>query len=85
MWTLLGCFEPYVGALLDFSEMTYVQVRREEYHDPDDWDALQEACREYNEVEHQVRFEGANRREHDDRRRELESSDEEPTPYEVLS
>ena len=65
--------------------MRYVQVRREEYHDPDDWDALQEASREYDEVEHQVRLEGANRKEHDDRLRELESSDEEESPYEVLS
>ena len=55
MWTLLGCFETYAGALLDFSVMRYVQVRREEYHDPEDWDALQEARREYDEAEHQVR------------------------------
>ena len=60
MWTLLGCFETYAGALLDFSVMCYVQVRREEYHDPEDWDALQEARREYDEVERQVRLEGAN-------------------------
>ena len=40
MWTLLGCFETYAGALLDLSVMPYVQVRREEYHDPDNWDAL---------------------------------------------
>ena len=39
-WKVLGCFETYVGALLDFSVTRYVQVRREEYHDPDDWDAL---------------------------------------------
>ena len=52
IWTLLGCFETYAGALLDFSVMRYVQVRREEYHDPEDWDALQEARREYDEVEH---------------------------------
>ena len=36
MWTLLGCFETYAGTLLDFSVMRYVQVRREEYPDPDD-------------------------------------------------
>ena len=36
LWTLLGCFETYAGALLDISVMRYVQVRREEYHDPDD-------------------------------------------------
>ena len=51
------CFETYAGALLDFSVMRYVQVRREEYREPEDWDALQEACREYDEVEHQVRLE----------------------------
>ena len=43
MWTLLGCFETYAGALLDFCVMRYVQVRREEYHEPNDWDALQVA------------------------------------------
>ena len=85
MWTLLGCFETYAGALLDFSVMRYVQVRREEYHDPDDWDALQEARREYDKVEHQVRLEGANRKEHDGHLRELESSDEEESLYEVLN
>ena len=85
MWTLLGCFETYAGALLDFSVMQYVQVRREEYHNPDDWDALQEARKEYDEVEHQVRFEGANRKEHDEHLRELDSSDEEESPYEVLN
>ena len=52
MWTLLGCFETYAGALLDFSVMRYVQVRHEEYHDLDDLDALQETRREYDEVEH---------------------------------
>ena len=51
----------------------------------DDLDALQEARREYDEVEHQVRLEGVNRKEHDDRLGELESSDEEESPYEVLS
>ena len=56
MWTLLGCFETYAGALLDFSVMRNVQVRREEYHDAEDWDALQEARREYDEVEHNVRL-----------------------------
>ena len=66
MWTLLGCFETYAGAFLDFSVMRYVQVGREEYHDHDVWDALQEARREYNEVEHKVRLEGANRKEHDE-------------------
>ena len=85
MWTLLGCFETYAGALLDFSVMRYVQVRREECHDPEDWDALQEARREYDEVEHQVRLEGANRKEQDEHLRELDSSDEEESPYEVLN
>ena len=85
MWTVLGCFEMYAGALLDFSVMRYVQVCREEYHDPDVWDALQEARREYDEVEHQVRLEGANRKEHDEQIRELESSDEEQSPYVVLN
>ena len=87
MWTLLGCFETYAGALLDFSVMRYVQVRREEYHDPEDWDALQEARREYDEVEHQVRLEGANRKKKDEHLRELDSSDEEAeeSPYEVLN
>ena len=85
MWTLLGCFETYAGALLDFSVMRYVQVRREEYHDPEDWAALQEARREYDEVEHQVRLEGANRKEQDEHLRELDSSDEEESPYEVLN
>ena len=66
MWTLLGCLETYAGALLDFSLMRYVQIRREEYHDLDGWDALHEARREYDEVEHQVRLEGANRNEHDE-------------------
>ena len=85
MWTLLGCFETYAGALLDFSVMRYVQVRREEYHDAEDWDALQEARREYDEVEHHVRLEGANRKEQDGR--ELDSSDkgEEEMQYEVLN
>ena len=55
MWTLLGCFETYAPALLHYSVMRYVQVRREEHHDPDDWDALQEARREYDQVEHQIR------------------------------
>ena len=73
MWTLLGCFETYAGALLDFSLMRYVQVRREEYHDPEDWDALQEARREYDEVEHHVTLEGANRKEQDEHLRELDS------------
>ena len=85
MWTLLGCFDTYAGELLDFSVMRYVQVRREEHHDPDDWDALQETRREYDEVEHQVRLEGANRKEHDEHLRELDSSDEEESPYEVLN
>ena len=66
MLTLLGCFETYAGALLDFSVMLYVQVRREEYHDPEDRDALQEARREYDEVEHQVRLERANKKEQDE-------------------
>ena len=85
MWTLPGCFETYAGALLDFSVMQYVQVRREEYHDPEDWDALQEARREYDEVEHQVRLEGAHRKEQDEHLRALDSSDEEESPYEVLN
>ena len=85
MWTLLGCFETYAGALLDFSVMRYVQVRREECHDPDDRDALQEARREYDEVEHQFRLEGASRKQHDEHLRELDSSDEEESPYEVLN
>ena len=85
MWTLLGRFETYAGALLDFSVMRYVQVRREEYHDPEDWDALQEARREYDEVEHQVRLEGANKKEQDEHLRELDSSNEEESPYEVLN
>ena len=61
IWTLLGCFETYAGALLDLYVLRYVQVRREEYHYPDDWDALQEARREYDEAEHQVWLEGAGR------------------------
>ena len=87
MWTLLGCFETYAGALLDFSVMRYVQVRREEYHDAEECDALQEAHREYDEVEHQVRLDGANRKEQDEHMRELDSSneEEEESPYEVLS
>ena len=85
MWTLLGCFETYAGALLDFSVMRCVQVRREEYHDPQNWDALQEARREYDEVEHQVLLEGANRKEQDEHLRELDNSDEEESPYEVLN
>ena len=36
-------------------------------------------------MEHQVRLEGANRKGHDDYLRELESSDEEESPYEVLN
>ena len=85
MWMLSGCFETYAGALLDFSVMRYVQVRREEYHDPDDRYALQEARREYDELEHQVRLEGANRKEHDEHPRELDSSDKEESLYEVLN
>ena len=85
LWTLLGCFETYAGALLDFSVMRYVQVRREEYHDREDWDALQEARREYDEVEHQVRLEGANGKEQDEHLRELDSSNEKESPYEVLN
>ena len=84
MWTLLGCLETYVGAMLDFSVMRYVQVCREEYHDPDDWDALQEARRDYDEVKHHVRSEGASRKEHEDHLRQLKSSDEEESPYEVV-
>ena len=63
----------------------YVQVRREEYHDPYDWDALHEARREYVEVEHQVRLEGANRKEHDEHLRDLDSSNQENSPYEVVN
>ena len=85
MWKLLGCFETYAGAPSDFSVMRCVQVRREEYHDPDDLDALQEARTEYDEVEHQLRLDGANRKEHDENLRELDSSDEEESPYEVLN
>ena len=85
MWTLLGCFETYAGALFDFSVMRYVQVRREEYHDPEDWDALQEARREYDKVKHQGRLEGANRKEHDEHLRELDTSDEGESPYEVVN
>ena len=87
MWTLLRCFETYAGALLDFSVMRYVQVRREEYHDAEDWDALQEARRKYIEVEHHVWLEGANRKEQDGHLRDLDSSDEEEEdrPYEVLN
>ena len=87
LWTLLGCFETYAGALLDFSVMRYVRIRREEYHDAEDWDALQEARREYDEVEHHVRLEGANRKEQDGHLRDLDSSDEEDEerPYEVLN
>ena len=40
MWTLLGCFETYAGALLDFFVIRYVQVCRKEYHNPNYWDAL---------------------------------------------
>ena len=85
MWTLLGCFETYAGALLDFSVMRYVQVRREEYHDAEDWDALQEARREYDEVEHHVRLEGANRKEQDGHLRDSSDEEEEERPYEVLN
>ena len=85
MWALLGCFETYAGALLDFSVMRYVQVRREEYHDAEDWDALQEARREYDEVEHHVRLEGANRKEQDGHLRDSSDDEEEERPYEVLS
>ena len=86
MWTLLGCFATYAGALLDFSVMRYVQVRREEYHDAEDWDALQEVRREYDEVEHQVRLEGANRKEQDEHLCELDSDEEEEqSRYEVLN
>ena len=81
IWKLLGCFETYAGALLDFSVMRNVQVRREEYHDAEDWDALQEARREYDEVEHNVRLEGANRKEQDD----SSDKEEEERPYEVLN
>ena len=85
MWTLLGCFETYAGALLDFSVMRYVQVRREEYHDAEDWDALQEARREYDEVEHHVRLEGSNRIEQDGHLRDSSDEEEEERPYEVLN
>ena len=85
MWTLLGCFETSAGALLDFSVMRYVQVRREEYHDAEDWDVLQEARREYDEVEHHVRLEGANRKEQDGHLRDSSAEEEEQRPYEVLN
>ena len=85
MCTLRGCFETYAGALLDFSVMRYARGRRKEYHDPDDSDALQDALREYDEVEHQVWLEGANRKELDEHLRELNNSDEEESPYEVLN
>ena len=87
MWTLLGCFETCAGALMHLSVMRYVQVRREEYHDAEDWDALQEARREYDEVEHQVWLEGANRKEQHEHLRELDSSneEEEENPYDFLN
>ena len=85
LWTLLGCFEMYACALLDFPVMRYVQVHREEYHDPDDCDALQEARKEYDEIEHEVRLEGADRKEHEDRMGDPESNDEEERQYEVLN
>ena len=85
MWTLLRCFETYAGALLDFSVMRYVQVRREEYHDAEDWDALQEARREYAEVEHHVRLEGANRKEQDGHLRDSSDVEEGERPYEVVN
>ena len=65
--------------------MRYVQVRLEEYHNLDDCNALHEARREYDEFEHHVRLEGANTKEHDEHLRELESSDEEESPYKILN
>ena len=85
MWTLLGYFEMYAGALLDFSVMRYVQVCREEYHDAEYWDALQEARREYDEVEHHIRLEGANRKEQDWHLRHSSNEEEQERPYEVLN
>ena len=85
MWTLLGCFETYAGALLDFSVMRYVQVRREEYHDAKDWDALQEARGEYDEVAHHVQLEGATRKEQDGHLRDSSDKEEEERTYEVLN
>ena len=82
---MLGCFQTYAGALLDFSVMLYVQVRGQEYHDAEDWDALQEARREYDELEHHVRLEGANRKEQDGHLRDSSDEEEEERPYEVLN
>ena len=46
---------------------------------------MQEARREYDEVEHHVRLEGANRKEHDGHLRDSSDEEEEERPYEVLN
>ena len=46
---------------------------------------MHEARKEYDEVEYQVRLKGANRKEQDKHQRELDSSDEGESRYEVLN
>ena len=85
LWPLLGGFETYASALLHFSVMCHVQVHRAEYHSPDDWDALQEASKEYDEVERQVRLEAEDKNECGERFEELDISEDDERLYEVLN
>ena len=56
LWPLLGAFKAYVAAISDFTMPRYVQVHRKEYHSEQDWDALQEARKECDEVQGQVQL-----------------------------
>ena len=84
-WPLLGGFETYAGALLDFSVMRYVQLHRAEYHSSEDWGASEEARKEYDEVERQVRLEEEDKNERGERLEGRVRSEEDERPYEVLN
>ena len=73
LWPLLGPFEIYAGAVLDFSVLRYVQVQRGEYHNTQDWDALHEA-REV-EIEEEV----VRAAQHEP----LEANSDEESPYDA--
>ena len=65
--------------------MRYVQVHRAEYHNPEDRDALQEARKEYDEVERQVRLEEEDKNERGERLEGRDNSEEDERLYEVLN
>ena len=65
--------------------MRYVQVHRAEYHSLDDWDALQEARKQYGEVEKHVRLEEEDKNERGEIFEGRDSSEDDERPYEVLN